>query len=99
MHTAGLVESYVDKRTWAIPELLNNRYAIDREVGRGGMATVYLARDLKHDGALVAVKVLLPDLGFAVGPERFKREIDVASRFSHPNILALNDSGECEGQL
>jgi eukaryotic-like serine/threonine-protein kinase len=93
------VESYVDKRTWSIPELLNNRYAIEREIGRGGMATVYLARDLKHDGALVAVKVLLPDLGFAVGPERFKREIDVASRFSHPNILALNDSGECDGQL
>jgi eukaryotic-like serine/threonine-protein kinase len=91
----GLVASFVDK----LQGVLNGRYVIDREIGRGGMATVYLARDLKHDGALVAVKVLLPDLGFVVGPERFKREIDVASRFSHPNILALNDSGEADGQL
>jgi serine/threonine-protein kinase len=95
MPTAGLVGSFTDKLTGVV----NGRYAIDREIGRGGMATVYLARDLKHDGALVAVKVLLPDLGYAVGPERFKREIDVASRFSHPNILPLNDSGEWEGQL
>ena len=95
MPTAGLVGSFTDRLTGVV----NGRYAIDREIGRGGMATVYLARDLKHDGALVAVKVLLPDLGYVVGPERFKREIDVASRFSHPNILPLNDSGEWEGQL
>jgi eukaryotic-like serine/threonine-protein kinase len=95
MITVGVVESFVDK----LSGVLNGRYVIDREIGRGGMATVYLARDLKHDSALVAVKVLLPELGFAVGPERFRREIDVASRFSHPNILALNDSGECDGQL
>jgi eukaryotic-like serine/threonine-protein kinase len=95
MLTVGVVESFVDKLTG----VLNGRYVIDREIGRGGMATVYLARDLKHDSSLVAVKVLLPELGFAVGPERFRREIDVASRFSHPNILALNDSGECDGQL
>jgi serine/threonine-protein kinase len=95
MPTAGLVAGFTDK----LNGVLNGRYAIDREIGRGGMATVYLARDLKHDGALVAVKVLLPDLGYIVGPERFKREIDVASRFSHPHILPLNDSGEWEGQL
>jgi eukaryotic-like serine/threonine-protein kinase len=95
MATVGLVASFVDK----ITGVLNGRYVIDREIGRGGMATVYLARDLKHDGAPVAVKVLLPDLGYVVGPERFKREIDVASRFSHPNILALNDSGEFDGLL
>src|ERR1700722_12498903 len=95
MSTAGLVAGFVGN----LGGVLNGRYAIDREIGRGGMATVYLARDLKHDGALVAVKVLLPDLGYIVGPERFKREIDVASRFSHPHILPLNDSGEWEGQL
>jgi TolB-like protein len=91
----GLVASFTDR----LNGILNDRYAIDREIGRGGMATVYLARDLKQDGALVAIKVLLPDLGYIVGPERFKREIDVASRFSHPHILPLNDSGEWEGQL
>jgi serine/threonine-protein kinase len=91
----GPVGGFVDK----MHGIVNGRYAVDREIGRGGMATVYLARDLAHDGSLVAIKVLLPDLGYAVGPERFKREIDVASRFSHPHILPLNDSGEFEGQL
>ena len=62
------------------------------------MATVYLARDIRDDRA-VAVKVLLPDVGFALGPERFLREIELASRFSHPNILPLYDSGELDGSL
>jgi eukaryotic-like serine/threonine-protein kinase len=77
---------------------LAGRYLIERELGRGGMATVYLARDLKH-ARLVAIKVLRPELATAVGPERFLREIQVAAAFSHPHILALHDSGTAEGLL
>src|SRR6185436_2911435 len=64
-----------------------------RELGSGGMATVYLARDLKHDRK-VAVKVLRPDLAASLGSERFFREIQVAARLQHPHILPLLDSGE-----
>jgi eukaryotic-like serine/threonine-protein kinase len=78
--------------------LLAQRYLVTREIGRGGMATVYLARDQRDDRD-VAVKVLLPEVGLALGAERFRREITVASRFSHPRILPLYDSGEHEGQL
>jgi serine/threonine-protein kinase len=74
------------------------RYAIERELGRGGMATVYLAHDLKNDRQ-VAIKVLLPEVGVALGPERFKREIDIATKFSHPHVLPLYDSGDADGQL
>src|SRR5262249_39407724 len=81
-----------------IDVLLKGRYRILSEVGRGGMATVYRAHDTRDDRD-VAVKVLLPDVGLAVGPERFRREIDVASRFSHPRILPLYDSGEVDGSL
>jgi eukaryotic-like serine/threonine-protein kinase len=75
-----------------------DRYVIGKELGRGGMATVYLAHDLKDDRD-VAVKVLHADLGVALGAERFEREIQFVSRFSHPNILAVDDSGETGGQL
>ena len=78
--------------------LLNDRYLVTSELGRGGMATVYLAHDQRDDRD-VAVKVLLPDVGVALGAQRFLREIAVASRFSHPRILPLYDSGEYEGQL
>jgi serine/threonine-protein kinase len=74
------------------------RYRLEREIGRGGMATVWLATDTKLNRE-VAVKVLLGDLAFAMGPERFKREIDVVSRLSHPYILPIDDYGEYEGQL
>jgi TolB-like protein len=77
---------------------VKGRYVVDREIGRGGMATVYLARDLTTDQP-VAIKVLLPDLGLVVGPDRFRREIDLASRFSHPYILPVSDSGEVDGLL
>src|SRR2546426_718945 len=77
---------------------LADRYAIQRELGRGGMATVYLARDLKH-GRLVAIKVLRPEIAAALGPERFLREIEVAARLTHPHILALHDSGQTGGSL
>ncbi|MBK5188280.1 MAG: serine/threonine protein kinase, partial [Gemmatimonadaceae bacterium] len=77
---------------------LAGRYEIVRELGRGGMATVYLANDLKHNRE-VAIKVLLPDLGMALGPERFRREIQLATKISHPHILALYDSGETPDHL
>lgn len=77
---------------------LASRYAIERELGRGGMATVYLAQDLKHRRP-VAIKVLAPELAAALGRERFLREIETAARLSHPHILPLHDSGEADGFL
>ena len=74
------------------------RYAIERELGRGGMATVYLAQDVKH-GRPVAIKVLAPELAAAVGRERFLREIATAARLNHPHIMPLHDSGEANGLL
>ncbi len=71
---------------------LAGRYTIERELGRGGMATVYLARDLKHSRE-VALKVLRPELGSMLGPDRFSREIQVAAALNHPHILPLYDSG------
>jgi serine/threonine protein kinase/Tfp pilus assembly protein PilF len=77
---------------------LTGSYIIDRELGRGGMATVYLAQDCKHD-RVVALKVLHPDLAASLGPERFLREIKLAARLNHPHILPLFDSGEADGFL
>jgi serine/threonine protein kinase/tetratricopeptide (TPR) repeat protein len=77
---------------------LAGRYAVERELGHGGMATVYLADDLKHHRK-VAIKVLRPELGAALGPERFTREIRIAAGLSHPHILPLHDSGEADGLL
>ena len=77
---------------------LSNRYQLERELGKGGMATVYLARDLRHE-RLVALKVLRPELAAALGPERFLREILTAARLEHPHILSVHDSGETEGLL
>src|SRR3989449_11252250 len=75
---------------------LAGRYAIERELGRGGMATVYLARDLKHDRE-VALKVLRPELAAVLGAERFLEEIRISAKLDHPHILTLIDSGEGEG--
>ncbi len=77
---------------------LTDRYRIERELGVGGMATVYLAHDLKHDRD-VAIKVLHPDLGAALGAERFLSEIKTTAKLQHPHILPLLDSGEAEGLL
>ncbi|OLD96003.1 MAG: hypothetical protein AUG79_03810 [Gemmatimonadetes bacterium 13_1_20CM_4_69_16] len=77
---------------------LADRYVLERELGRGGMATVYLARDVRHRRA-VAVKVLRPELAAVLGPERFLREIEVAAQLNHPHILQLYDSGEAGGFL
>jgi len=75
-----------------------DHYEIERELGHGAMATVYLARDVRLNRQ-VAVKVLLADLAFALGPERFRREIDLATKLSHPHILPIYDSGEASGEL
>ena len=75
---------------------LSDRYAIEHELGAGGMATVYLAQDLKHDRK-VAVKVLRPELAAVVGAERFLPEIKLTANLQHPHILALHDSGEADG--
>jgi len=76
--------------------VLSDRYRIEREIGRGGMATVYLASDLKH-GREVAIKVLHPELASSGGGDRFLREIAIAARLKHPHILSLIDSGEAGG--
>ncbi|HEX3234426.1 MAG TPA: protein kinase [Gemmatimonadales bacterium] len=77
---------------------LADRYRIERELGRGGMATVYLAQDLRHKRP-VALKVLHPELALTLGPERFQREIETVARLQHPHILTVHDSGESAGQV
>ena len=77
---------------------LSDRYRIERELGQGGMATVYLAHDIKHDRD-VAIKVLHPDLGAALGGDRFLSEIRTTARLQHPHILPLLDSGDANGLL
>src|SRR5438034_11248307 len=74
---------------------LADRYVVDRELGHGGMALVYLARDLKHE-RFVALKTLRPEIAMALGRERFLREIKLAARLQHPNILPVYDSGDAE---
>ena len=86
--------SIIDRLT----EALSNRYRVDRELGAGGMATVYLAHDVKHERD-VAIKVLHPDLGAALGAERFLSEIKTTAKLQHPHILPLLDSGAADGLL
>jgi serine/threonine-protein kinase len=88
----------VDTVTSPLASALRDWYTIERELGRGGMATVYLARDLKHE-RLVALKVLRPELATAVVSERFLREIRIVARLAHPHILPLLDSGTADGSL
>ena len=77
---------------------LEGRYRVEREVGEGGMATVFLATDIRHDRR-VALKVIRAEVAELLGPERFLREIRIAARLDHPNILALYDSGDAGGLL
>ncbi len=79
-------------------DALADRYRIVRELGRGGMATVYLAEDLKHRRR-VAIKVIDPDLAAEIGPDRFLREVEIAAQLNHPHILPLHDSGAADGQF
>jgi eukaryotic-like serine/threonine-protein kinase len=87
----------MDDRT-TLASALAGRYELDHEIGRGGMATVYLARDVRHTRR-VALKVLNPDLGAVLGAERFLSEIRVTANLQHPNLLPLFDSGEANGLL
>jgi len=79
-------------------DALAGRYEIERELGRGGMATVYLARDLQHERP-VALKVLHPELAASLGNERFQREVKLAAKLQHPHILGVYDSGDADGHL
>ena len=79
-----------------VQSALGDRYRIERELGRGGMATVFLAEDLKHQRR-VALKILHPDIATNIGPDRFRREIEFAAQLNHPHILPLIDSGEDDG--
>ncbi len=81
-----------------LEQALQARYVIERELGRGGMATVYLARDLKHDRQ-VAIKVLTPGVAASLGAERFLREITIVARLVHPHVVSLIDSGDAGGLL
>src|SRR5688500_11040450 len=81
-----------------LPAVLAGRYEVGRALGQGGMACVYLARDTKH-GRDVAIKVIRPELSASLAHERFLREIEIAARLRHPNIVPLYDSGEVDGQL
>jgi len=81
-----------------LPEVLGGRYRIEREVGRGGMARVYLAHDVKH-ARRVAVKVIRPEIASSLARERFLREIGIAARLRHPNIMPLYDSGDVDDLL
>jgi serine/threonine-protein kinase len=81
-----------------VRDALSGSYALERELGAGGMATVYLARDVKHQRD-VAVKVMRSELTAAVGAERFLREIRITAQLNHPHILPLHDSGEADDLL
>jgi TolB-like protein/predicted Ser/Thr protein kinase len=81
-----------------LKDRLSDRYLVERELGKGGMATVFLATDIRHDRE-VAIKVLHPELSASIGAERFEREIKLAAKLQHPHILGLYDSGEADGLL
>ena len=91
-------ESLLSDPITRLDEALEGRYVIERELGEGGMATVYLAEDVRHRRK-VALKVLRPDLAATLGTERFLREIEIAANLTHPHILPLHDSGEVDGFL
>src|SRR2546422_3485170 len=82
----------------ALSAALGDGYTVDRVLGRGGMATVYVAEDLRHSRQ-VAIKVLRPDVAAAIGAERFLREIAIVARLTHPHVLPLIDSGQAAGSL
>lgn len=91
-------EALVDDSLLRLKAALGDRYAIEHELGVGGTATVYMAEDRKHRRK-VAVKVFRPELGSAIGPERFLREVAIAAQLQHPHILPVHDSGQTDGLL
>ena len=91
MHDLATLPDSLSRLTSALAD----RYAVERQIGAGGMATVYLARDVRHDRK-VALKVMKPEVAAAIGAERFLREIRTTAGLQHPHILPLHDSGEVE---
>ena len=87
-----------DSHTQRLESALAGRYKVEKKLGQGGMATVYLAEDLKHQRQ-VAIKVLKPELAAVLGAERFVQEITTTAQLQHPHILPLFDSGEADGFL
>ncbi|HEX9692406.1 MAG TPA: serine/threonine-protein kinase [Gemmatimonadales bacterium] len=92
------IDEYAEEQLRELRAALADTYDVERELGQGGMATVYLARDLKHD-RYVAIKVILPDLAQSLGADRFLREVQITAKLQHPHILPLYDSGEADGKL
>jgi len=90
--------SLLEELPTALRDAIADRYVLETQAGSGGMAFVYRARDVRHNRN-VALKVLRPYLSASLGPDRFKREIDIAARLQHPNILPVFDSGEAAGAL
>jgi eukaryotic-like serine/threonine-protein kinase len=82
----------------AFTDAIRDRYVVEREIGAGGMANVYLAQDVRHHRP-VAIKVLKPELAASLGAERFLKEIEIAARLTHPHIIPLHDSGAAAGFL
>jgi serine/threonine-protein kinase len=82
----------------AFTDAIRDRYVVEREIGAGGMATVHLALDVRHN-RYVAIKVLKPELAASLGAERFLKEIEIAARLTHPHIIPLHDSGQAAGFL
>jgi len=97
LRLGGIPVAILDVRE-QLQTTLGTQYSLDREIGRGGMATVYLAQDRKHHRP-VALKVLHPELAATLGSERFLREIEIAARLQHPHILPLYDSGQAGSLL
>ncbi len=87
-----------ESHTTRLESALAGRYKIERKLGEGGMASVYLAEDIKHKRK-VALKILRPELAAVIGGERFLSEITTTANLQHPHILALFDSGEADGYL
>ncbi|MEO5589581.1 MAG: protein kinase, partial [Gemmatimonadaceae bacterium] len=95
---AERVSLLLDEDPRELPRVLGDRFTVEREIGRGGMATVYLGHDRKHDRP-VAIKVLRQEVAASIGSDRFLREIRTAARLQHPHIMPLHDSGEADGFL
>src|SRR6186713_305848 len=91
-------EGFMSDPSGHLQSVVGPTYPIERELGRGGMATVYLARDLRHD-RLVAFKLLRRDITLVMNTQRFRREIATAARLQHPHICSVYDSGESDEQL
>src|SRR6185437_3202176 len=98
MFAAPLLEDRMTESAARVGSSLADRYHIERELGAGGMATVYLAEDVKHHRK-VAIKVLHAELSAVLGPDRFLKEIELTANLQHPHILPLFDSGSADGLL